>query len=243
MSSAGVVPRNDLDLYARHADGWWSADDRAFRSLRAVKQHHLAVLDARLAGALAGLRVADLGCGGGLLSIPLAERGAAVVGVDRSGPSLAAARAEAARRGLRCSFVEADLRASGLPAASFELVVLSDVVEHLQPFAPALAEAARLLVPGGLAYVNTLNRTRRAAWLAVRLAEGLGLVPRGTHDPALFVRPVELCDAAATCGLWLERLCGERVRLWRTLRAGALHLRASRSFAVSYGAFFVRGES
>lgn len=232
--------RNDLELYERHADEWWDDDSRAFRSLRAVKSHHLAVLDGRLGAALAGARVADLGCGGGLLAVPLAQRGAVVTGVDRSAGSIAAAQAAAARLGVAADFVVSDLTATPLPTAAFDLVVLGDVLEHLQPFGPALVEAARLLRDGGQLYVNTLNRTWQARWLAVHLAEGLGYVPRGTHDPRLFIRPAELRAVAERLGLRWVQLCGERPRLLATLRSGAIRMRPARGTRVSYGAFLER---
>ncbi len=237
------APRNDLGIYGRHAEDWWQdGDSRAFRSLRAVKQHHLSVLRRELGSQGIDRRIADLGCGGGLLSIPLASGGARVVGVDRCSASLEQARQEARRRHVSAEFLWGDLRDTGLPGGIHDVVLLSDVVEHLEDPRPALAEAARLLRPGGTLYVNTLSRTLRGALLGVHVAEGLGFVPHGTHDPKLFLRPAELAELASAHGLRLQRLCGESVDLWRTLRTGAIHMRASRSSAVSYGAFFVRDE-
>jgi 2-polyprenyl-6-hydroxyphenyl methylase/3-demethylubiquinone-9 3-methyltransferase len=232
--------RNDLALYDRAADEWWDPDAASFRSLHAVKVFHLAVLRRRYGAALATGRIVDLGCGGGLLSIPLAADGAEVTGVDLSAPSLAAARREAARRGLRCGFVEADLRATPLPDGAADFVLLSDVLEHIEDPGAALREAGRLLRDGGHLFVNTINRTRRASLLAVRIAEGLGYVPRGTHDPRLFVRPDELRDLARAAGLRIEALVGESPRLAATIRHRAIQLRRSRGLGVLYSAFLVR---
>lgn len=229
--------RNDLELYERHADQWWSADSRAFRSLRAVKEHQLARLRSLLGEASLGL-VVDLGCGGGLLGIPLAERAKLVVGVDRSAGSLRAASSEARRSARPCGFVQGDLLRAPLATGCADLVLLSDVIEHVEQPGAALAEAARLLRPGGFAFVNTINATRVARLLAVTVAEGLGLVPRGTHDARLFVSPARLTELASRAGLALRNLEGEAPRLWRTLARRAIHLRRSRSTRITFNALF-----
>ncbi len=228
--------RNDLDLYERHAADWWDERSHTFRSLHAVNRFRVALLEEWLNGRLRGARVVDLGCGGGLMSAPLAERGASVVGVDLSHASLNAARGRGPNGA--CAFVRGDVRRAPLRAACADMVLLADVLEHLPDPAAALREAGRLVRPGGLVYVNTINRTARARLLAVALAEGLGLVPRGTHDPALFIGPRELERQAAAAGLRLVRLQGEVPALWRTLRRWTVELRKSESAAVTYSALF-----
>src|SRR5690606_22381498 len=215
--SGTAAARNDLDLYDRFADQWWDPSSAAFRSLHNVKRHYLAVLAEAWGERLDGQRIADLGCGGGLLAIPLAERGAEVVGIDRSLPSLAVARRAAERRGLACRFTAGDIADAPLAGASCDAVVLSDVLEHVADPAAVIAECRRLLRPGGRLFVTTINRTRRAHLLAVTLAEGLGLVPRGTHDPAMFVRPAELRAMAEQVGLQVDALAGDSPRLWQSL--------------------------
>jgi 2-polyprenyl-6-hydroxyphenyl methylase/3-demethylubiquinone-9 3-methyltransferase len=230
-------PRNDLTIYDRAAEGWWRADDRTFASLRAVAEFRLTWLLENVPLPLAGARVVDLGCGGGLFAVPLAAQGARVLGLDRSQPSLGAARARGAPH---ARYACADLRWAPLPDAYADLVLLADVVEHVVEWRAAVAEAARVLRQGGVLYVSTINRTLRARWLAVHVAEGLGLVPRGTHDPALFVRPDELCAAAAGVGLRCVGVQGEAPRLCATLRQWVIRLRKSRSAAVTYAALFVK---
>jgi 2-polyprenyl-6-hydroxyphenyl methylase/3-demethylubiquinone-9 3-methyltransferase len=229
--------RNDLTIYDRHADGWWDPRDRAFASLRSVNQYRLAWLRRHLQRELTGARIADLGCGGGLLAVPLAAEGAIVVGVDLSRASLRTARAHATGLAL---FTHGDLDRCPLASASFDIVLLADVIEHVADWRHTLAEAARLLRPQGQLYVNTINRTRRARWLAVHLAEGLGLVPRGTHDPELFVRPEELQAAARGQGLRCTRIDGEAPALATTLRKRVICLKESRSLAVAYAALFAK---
>lgn len=233
----GLV-RNDLSLYDRHGDAWWDTDRRQFRSLRAVKEFHLGLIDEHVGPLDAATRVADLGCGGGLLSIAVAERGARVYGVDLSAPSLRTARAEARARGCPARFVRADLRRTPLEGGSFDLVLLSDVLEHVSQPERAIAEASRLLRCGGRLFVNTFDRTLLADLLVVRLAEGLGFVPRGTHDSRMFVKPSELDSMAARSGLARRVLQRERPLLWRTALTGTIRLTRARTgfgYAAVYG--------
>ncbi len=229
-----TVVRNDLQLYEREGDDWWSSTSRAFRSLRSVKAFHLALLERWFPGRIRGLRIVDLGCGGGLLSVPLAQRGARVLGVDLSARSLACAALHAPAG--RCGFVRADLTRTPFADATADLVLVSDVIEHVDDPAGALREAARLIRPGGALFVSTLNRTLRARLLAVTIAESVRLVPPGTHDPRMFVRPVELREFARDAGLTCERWQGESVALLNTVRRWSVTLKPSASLAVGYSA-------
>lgn len=231
------APRNDLTIYDRHGHGWWDPRDRQFASLRSVNRFRLDWLLGNLGRTVAGLTVADLGCGGGLMSVPIAQRGARVFGFDLSRPSLRSAQQVADGSAL---FAVGDVDRCPLAPASCDLVLLADVIEHVADWRHTLTRAAELMRPGGQLYVNTLNRTRRARWLAVHLAEGIGLVPRGTHDPELFVKPVELQAAAQALGLRCTRIEGEAPALAATLRSRAICLKKSRSLAVAYAALFAK---
>lgn len=229
---------NDLTLYERHAEQWWNPRSAPFRSLHAVNAHRVGLLRDWLGARLDGLTVVDLGCGGGLLAEPLQRAGARVVGVDLSQGSLRAASAHVGGR-----FVCGDVRHAPLLDRSADVVLLADLLEHLEDIGPALDEAARLLRYGGLCYVNTINRTARARWLAVGVAEGLGLVPRGTHDARLFVSPARLCEEAARRGLAPERIQGEPVDVLRTALRWAVTLKCGRDLSVMYSALFRKGAS
>ena len=221
-------------------DGWWDPTCREFASLRAVSAFRLGLLRRWLPGAWAGRTVVDLGCGAGLLGIPLAEAGARVVGVDLARQALEAGR----RRGtttflpLAGDLVRAPVRSEGA-----DVVLLADVLEHLDDPRTAVSEAARLLRPGGALFVNTIARTLRARLLAITLGEGLGFIPRGTHQWRLFVTPGELDAMAAGAGLVRVERTGEAPRLWRTMANRAVALRESRSLAVGYAALYERQPS
>lgn len=228
--------RNDLELYDRHAADWWDPRSAAFRSLHAVNEFRRGLIHEWLGERLVGALVVDLGCGGGLLAEPLAHSGARVLGVDLSHGSLSAA-SQRPGEGERV-YVRGDLAKAPVASGVADIAILADVLEHVPDVGAAVAEAARVLKPEGLLYVNTINRTWRAHLLAVTVAEGLKLVPRGTHDPAMFVRPRELLEHAARHGLASRGMQGEAPAVWSTLRAWTVRLRKSRSLAVMYSALF-----
>ena len=221
-------------------DGWWHPQCRAFASLRSVSQFRLALLQEWLGDSWRGRTVIDLGCGGGLLSVPLARAGARVLGIDLAPRALRSGQREQPNGWLP---VVADLTAPPVPAASADVVLLADVREHVRDPAAVVRAAATMLRPGGSLFVNTIARTVRSRWLAIRLAEGLGYIPRGTHRWEQFVDPAEVEQAAQTAGLQKVAAVGESPRLLATLLRGAIVLRKSRSFAVGYAMWFRRGES
>lgn len=224
---------NDLTLYDRNADQWWNARSRAFRSLHRVNEFRVALLRDWLGADLHGQLAVDLGCGGGLLCEHLEHAGARWIGLDLSRGSLGAGRARLGDR-----FACADVQRVPLADGCADLVLAADVLEHVGDVAAVLSEAARLLRPGGALYVNTINRTRRAKLLAVDLAEGVGLVPRGTHDARLFIDPDELRASVWQHGLGLEALQGESIDVVRTVRRWAIALRRSDDLRVGYSALF-----
>ena len=231
--------RNDLSLYDRHADDWWNKDAAFSRSLHEVNRLRLAVIRERLGSDLRGRTVIDLGCGGGLLAEPLAQAGAQVIGVDLSGPSLVAARNHGHHiDGL--GYIRGNALNPPLASRSADLVLCADLLEHVGDWKAVLTAAALLLRPDtGHLFVTTINRTRRARWLAVMLGEGLGFVPAGTHDPALFIAPDDLNTAARRSGLEPDGYIGFVPRLAATVWSRRLRLRTSRSLAVEYAAWFL----
>lgn len=214
---------------------WWDEGARAFASLRSVTTFRLELLRQWLPQGFAGRTVVDLGCGGGLLAVPLAREGAHVVGLDLAAKAL---RAAAAQQTERLLAAQADLQELPLAERSADVVLLADVLEHVDDPAAVVAQAARVLRPGGALFVNTIHRTLRSRVFAITLGEGLGFIPRGTHQWRKFVRPDELDAMARAAGLVRVQRAGEAPRLLATLRAGAVVLRPSKSLAVGYAALF-----
>lgn len=150
-----------------------------------------------------GLRVLDIGCGGGLVSEPMARLGAAVTGVDASEANIKTAMTHAGQSGLEVDYragTAEELIAAG--EGPFDVVLNLEVVEHVADPEQFLRDTARLVAPGGLMLVATLNRTPKAFALAIVGAEYvLGWLPRGTHEWSKFLKPREIVDALTGAGL------------------------------------------
>lgn len=147
---------------------------------------------------LEGKSALDVGCGAGLLAEPLTRLGAEVTGLDASPELIVAARDHAAAVGL-----EIDYRAGELAAleGSFDLVTCMEVIEHVADPAAFVRDLAGRLAPGGLLIMSTPNATGWSKLLTITLAEGLGRVPRGTHDFAKFIAPERLKSLLGDAGL------------------------------------------
>lgn len=217
-ASATSVDAAEVARFAALAGEWWNPDGN-MRPLHRLNPVRIAYLRDRIAAhfgraalgdrPLTGLRIVDIGCGGGLLSEPMARLGATVSGIDAAEPSIAVARTHAAAGGLaidyRCTTVET-LAASG---AQFDVVLNMEVVEHVADRDAFLDAAATLVAPGGLTAISTLNRTTKAWLLAIVGGEYvLRWLPRGTHDWHKFVRPSEIAAAFRRSGLTLTDLSG-----------------------------------
>lgn len=202
-----AIRRNDLSIYGASAD-WWGGDARWLRTLRNMAPARFAFFDP-IVGDWTGKRVLDLGCGGGFMAEALHARGATAVGVDPSTGAVAAARRHAQASGLEIDYLVAKGEALPFAAAAFHIVVCVDVLEHVESLDRVLSEVRRVLRPGGLFLFDTINRTPLAAFVMVTLGEqALGLLPPGTHDPAMFIRPRDLAARLAACGFAVGPVAG-----------------------------------
>lgn len=160
--------------------------------------------DPRALDALQGLTLVDIGCGGGVLSEPLARLGAAVTGLDPAPTNIAVARAHAERSGLAIDYRGETIEALVSQGARFDIVLAMEVVEHVADVEAFVASCCAAVRPGGLLVMATLNRTLKSYALAIVGAEYvLRWLPRGTHDWNKFVTPEELGGAIARNGLEL----------------------------------------
>jgi 2-polyprenyl-6-hydroxyphenyl methylase/3-demethylubiquinone-9 3-methyltransferase len=155
-------------------------------------------------------RLLDVGCGGGILSEPLARRGARVTGIDMGTAALAVARHHMAAGGLTIDYRRTTVEAlADREPAAFDVVVCMELQEHVPDPASVLAACSRLLRPGGNLFLATLNRTLLSFLLAILVAEHLlGVVAPGTHRHRKFIRPSELAGWARRCGLEIANLSG-----------------------------------
>src|SRR5512139_3807161 len=164
--------------------------------------------DAKRLDALSGLRVLDIGCGGGILSEPLARLGAAVVGADPSQTNIAAARRHAGEAGLSVDYRATTAEALADAGERFDIVLAMEVVEHVADLSLFVRRCAEMVRPGGLMITATLNRTLKSFALAIVGAEYvLRWLPRGTHQWDRFVTPTELEAAFEAADL---QVIGER---------------------------------
>ena len=201
------VDADEVAKFSALASRWWDPDGE-FRPLHRLNPIRTGYVASRVD--LAGASVLDVGCGGGLLSESLAARGAAVIGIDASADTLAAARAHLEESGLDVDYraITAEALAESRPGR-FDLVTCMELIEHVPDAAGLVAACARLVRPGGTVVFSTINRNPKSYALAVVAAEYvLGLLPRGTHDYARFVRPSELAAWGRMAGLRLADVAG-----------------------------------
>jgi 2-polyprenyl-6-hydroxyphenyl methylase/3-demethylubiquinone-9 3-methyltransferase len=210
MPSTTVDPA-EIEKFSRMAAEWWDPTGK-FRPLHKFNPARLAYIrDAALAhfqrdgGArtpLAGLKVVDIGCGGGLVAEPMRRLGAAVTGIDASARNVEVARLHAAQMGLEIDYRAMSVEDLADAGDRFDLVLNLEAVEHAADPTLFIAKSAALLAPDGLFIVATISRTLKAFALAKVGAEYvLGWLPRGTHNPAKFVKPEELEAMLGGAGL------------------------------------------
>ncbi len=192
--------RNDLTIYDDVADQWWSDDIRWVRTLKNLVPARLAWFDRHIDWS--DKVVLDLGCAGGFMAEALEDRGARVTGIDPAEQAIAAARAHAQAAGRSIRYAVGMGEALPYADSEFDAVVCVDVLEHVSDLNRVLAEVARMLRPRGLFLFDTINRTLLSRLATITLAEDiLRLLPRGTHDPALYIKPVELRAGLMNVGL------------------------------------------
>jgi len=181
--------------------------------------------------ALAGSRVLDVGCGGGLLAEALARAGAGVTAIDLAPAMIDVARLHAAESALAVDYrLSSAEQVAAAEPAGFDVVTCMEMLEHVPEPAAMTATLAQLLRPGGALFVSTLNRNLRSFLLAIVGAEYvLNLIPRGTHEYERLIRPAELARWARAAGLTLSAMAGielnpftERVALSRNVTVNYL---------------------
>ena len=235
MSSAGrsakeaggeaSVDRSEVEKFERNAEAWWDSGG-LHRPLHVMNPTRIAIIKGAIVKHFGrepnarrpfeGLTLLDLGCGGGLVAEPMARLGARVVGADPGAANIRVAASHAARMGLsidyRCTTPE-EIAAS---AATFDVVLALEIVEHANDPFGLVDLCARMVSPNGLLVMSTLNRTLNALALAKIGAEYLlNWVPRGTHEFRKFVTPRELRYAFEAAGLTPSPPVGMRYRPMR----------------------------
>lgn len=214
-----TVDSEGVALFGALASDWWDPDGRS-KLLHRINPVRLGYVhaaltrhferDAQARGALDGLAGLDIGCGGGLLTEPLARMGAQMDGLDAGAEVIAVARAHAAAQDLAINYVAADaVSFAATHAQHYDFISCLEVMEHVIDLASFLEAIAAMLKPGGLLLFSTPNRTWRS-WAALIFGaeQVLKLIPDGGHDWSQLITPAELRDQMARAGLAIGALRG-----------------------------------
>ena len=219
-ASAGktTIDAREIAHFSAIADEWWAPKGK-FAPLHALNPIRIRFIkeqaaarfgrDPKSARALEGLRVLDIGCGGGLLSEPMARLGAEIVGADASETNISVAALHAREAGLAIDYRATTAEALAEAGETFDIVLAMEIVEHVADLDLFIAETARMVRPGGLMVLSTINRTPKAFLLAILGAEYvLRWLPRGTHSYEKLVKPAELAAALEKAGLAVSAEAG-----------------------------------
>jgi len=213
MSEAArtTIDQAEVDRFSAMAAEWWDPAGK-FRPLHKFNPVRLTYIrdlvsaqfgrDPKAHRPLEGLRILDIGCGGGLLSEPMARMGADVLGADASEKNIGIAKAHAAGSGVPVDYRAVTAEALAEAGETFDVVLNMEVVEHVSDVEFFLTTCASMVRPGGMTFVATINRTMKAAALAIFAAENvLRWLPRGTHQYEKLVRPEEIEKPLTATGL------------------------------------------
>jgi 2-polyprenyl-6-hydroxyphenyl methylase/3-demethylubiquinone-9 3-methyltransferase len=192
----------ELAKFSALAHRWWDPESELFGPLHRINPLRLDWIDG-VVGGFAGKRVLDVGCGGGILAESMAGRGGRVLGIDLSEKGLGVAKLHKLESGAQVDYrlVAAEALAAEMPAA-FDVVTCMEMLEHVPDPASTIAACAALTRPGGMFVMSSINRNPKSYLFAILGAEYvLGLLPKGTHDYAKFLKPSEVAGSARTAGL------------------------------------------
>lgn len=204
MPSTLNADPQELAKFSELAHRWWDAESE-FKPLHDINPLRLDWIEQHVR--LAGKRVLDVGCGGGILSDSMARRGASVLGIDLAGKALKVAQLhalEACTPSIEYREVAAEVLAAEMPG-QFDVVTCMEMLEHVPQPASVVQACAALAKPGGWLFFSTIHRNPKAFLYAIVGAEHvLGLLPKGTHEYARFIRPSELAKWCRDAGLGLH---------------------------------------
>ena len=198
----------ELAKFSALASRWWDPTSE-FKPLHAINPLRLNWIE-EIAGPLAGRRILDVGCGGGILSESMAAKGANVTGIDLADKPLSVARLHSLESGVKVEYrrIAVETLASEKPG-QFDVVTCMEMLEHVPDPASVVRACSTLVKPGGHVFLSTLNRNLKSFLQAILAAEFvLRLLPRGTHDYEQFLKPSELASAARGAGLNVTHLQG-----------------------------------
>ncbi|KTD60828.1 bifunctional 2-polyprenyl-6-hydroxyphenol methylase/3-demethylubiquinol 3-O-methyltransferase UbiG [Legionella shakespearei] len=187
-----TIDEQEVNKFAQHAAQWWDKQG-PLKTLHDINDARLDFISSQ--GPLSGLKVLDVGCGGGILCEAMAKRGAEVTGIDAEGSAILVAREHALSSHLQIEYVNSPIEQ--YEHSGFDIITCMEMLEHVHHPELVLEHCRRLLKPGGFLFLSTISRTMKAYAGAIVLAEYvLNLLPRQTHDYDKFIKPSELVAMA-----------------------------------------------
>jgi 2-polyprenyl-6-hydroxyphenyl methylase / 3-demethylubiquinone-9 3-methyltransferase len=215
---AASIASDEIDQFSRHAGDWWNPEG-PFQPLHRLNPVRLRYMRDKICGhfgcegegrdVLRGLDILDVGCGGGLLTEPLARLGGQVTGLDGSKEAIIVAQDHAQEMGLKINYVADSVESLAEGKKRFDVITALEIAEHVADLDSFFEAIATLLKPNGILILSTLNRTAKSFMLGIVAAEYLlKWVPRGTHQWKKFIRPSELVARLETNGLRASDLTG-----------------------------------
>lgn len=201
------VDHQEIEKFEQLASRWWDPESE-FKPLHAINPLRLNYIDERVG--LAGKRVLDVGCGGGILAESMAQRGAHVVAIDMAEAPLAVARLHQLESGVEVDYrrISTEALAETEPGR-FDVVTCLEMLEHVPEPAQVIAACRTLVKPGGQVFFSTINRNPKSYLFAIIGAEYvLKLLPKGTHDYQKFIRPSEMDRWSRAAGLDVVAMTG-----------------------------------
>ena len=213
-----TIDAREVEYYSNLADTWWDTEG-PFRPLHAMNAFRVRYLAGRLSDKfgcdqdaerpLEGLRVLDVGCGGGILAESMARLGADVTGIDVVEKNINIARLHAQGSGLSIDYRQCEASELADTGVTFDVVLNMEVVEHVADLGTFMLACCRLTRPGGAMAVSTINRTPKSWLFAIVGAEYvLRLLPRGTHRWSMFRKPEEIETLLESSGLTVDDITG-----------------------------------
>jgi len=221
-----TVNPDEVAKFSAMADSWWD-ENGPFKPLHSltplrvkfikdqIDEHWQSQSLSAQQKPLEGIRILDIGCGGGLLSEPLARMGAQVVGADASAKNIAIAKIHSENTGLSIDYRNVTAEELVISEPAFDVVCALEIIEHVADVPAFVKSCSQLIKPGGLIMVSTLNRTAASFLMAIVGAEYvMRWLPRGTHDWKSFLRPSEVADMLSENGLKLKIVQGMHFTPW-----------------------------
>jgi 2-polyprenyl-6-hydroxyphenyl methylase/3-demethylubiquinone-9 3-methyltransferase len=207
MTASENVHPHEINKFGSMAERWWDPQGE-FKTLHDINPLRIQFI--RQYADIAGKRIVDVGCGGGILTEGLAKQGADVLGIDLSEELIDIADLHGLESGVNTHYqkISAEALAEQQPE-SFDHVTCMEMLEHVPDPGSIISACARLVKPGGMVFFSTLNRQPKAYLLAIVAAEHvLKMLPKGTHDFKTFIKPSELSQSARSAGLELQGMVG-----------------------------------